>query len=138
MYSTRSSLSRQNSQVVKRHTVVNRLNLVSSICEGGRFQNPWPNYKLPTFTNILKLGFSHDKSNIPSKKDLNQHLPILEPNFGSNPPINSFRITWLGHASVLAEFDNMTVLTDPMFSERASPSQVIGPKRYRDPPCTVS
>ena len=70
-------------------------------------------------------------------KELNQHLPILEPNISTKPPENSFRITWLGHASVLAEFDNITVLTDPMFSERASPSQVIGPKRYRDPPCTV-
>lgn len=70
-------------------------------------------------------------------KELNQHLPILEPNISTKPPENSFRITWLGHASVLAEFDNITVLTDPMFSERASPSQVIGPKRFRDPPCTV-
>ncbi|KAH7642714.1 N-acyl-phosphatidylethanolamine-hydrolyzing phospholipase D [Dermatophagoides farinae] len=135
-----SQLSRQNSttsQVVKRHTVVNRLDLESSMMIGGKFQNPWPNYRSPTFTNILKLGLSRDKSNVASKKDLNQHLPILEPNISTEPPENSFRITWLGHASVLAEFDNMAVLTDPMFSERASPSQVIGPKRYRDPPCTV-
>ena len=41
---------------------------------------------------------------------------------------NSFllRMTWLGHASVLAEVDGKTVLTDPIFSNRASAVQVNG------------
>lgn len=66
-----SQLSRQNStasQVVKRNTVVNRLDLEPSLMINGKFQNPWPNYKSPTFTNILKLGISRDKSNVASKK----------------------------------------------------------------------
>lgn len=73
-----------------------------------------------------------------SPKDLNSVLPLVEPKIKSTPPKDAFRITWLGHSTLLAEFDNIAVLTDPIFSERASPSQVIGPKRYREPPCTVS
>ena len=37
-------------------------------------------------------------------------------------------MTWLGHASVLAEVDGKTILTDPIFSYRASLVQV-----YIDP-----
>ena len=33
-------------------------------------------------------------------------------------------MTWLGHASVLAEVDGKAVLTDPIFSNRASLVQV--------------
>ena len=34
------------------------------------------------------------------------------------------RMTWLGHASVLAEVDGHTILTDPIFSNRASAVKV--------------
>ena len=36
------------------------------------------------------------------------------------------RMTWLGHASVLAEVDGQTFLTDPIFSQRASAVQIAG------------
>ncbi|XP_014904410.1 N-acyl-phosphatidylethanolamine-hydrolyzing phospholipase D [Poecilia latipinna] len=42
------------------------------------------------------------------------------------------RVTWLGHATVL-----VNILTDLIFSQRASFLQFMGPKRYRGPPCTV-
>uniref|UniRef100_A0A3B3U8B6 N-acyl phosphatidylethanolamine phospholipase D n=1 Tax=Poecilia latipinna TaxID=48699 RepID=A0A3B3U8B6_9TELE len=42
------------------------------------------------------------------------------------------RVTWLGHATVL-----VNILTDPIFSQRASFLQFMGPKRYSGPPCTV-
>lgn len=34
---------------------------------------------------------------------------------------SGIRATWLGHASVLAEVDSTVVITDPIFSQRASP-----------------
>ncbi|XP_040580143.1 N-acyl-phosphatidylethanolamine-hydrolyzing phospholipase D isoform X3 [Lepeophtheirus salmonis] len=46
--------------------------------------------------------------------------------------------TWLGHASVWVDFEGFSVLTDPIFSERASPFSWSGPKRYRGAPCTIS
>ena len=39
----------------------------------------------------------------------------------------------LGHSTVLIRTDGQYVLTDPMFSERASPVQWIGPKRFHKP-----
>lgn len=42
-------------------------------------------------------------------------------------------ITWIGHASVLVQAGRLNVLTDPIFSERASFLSFIGPKRAQAP-----
>ena len=49
----------------------------------------------------------------------------------------SLRATWIGHATVLAEIDGAKIITDPMFSQRCSPVQWAGPKRYRSPACSI-
>jgi N-acyl-phosphatidylethanolamine-hydrolysing phospholipase D len=41
--------------------------------------------------------------------------------------------TWIGHATFLVRMDGMTFLTDPMFSDRASPFGFAGPKRLVPP-----
>lgn len=72
---------------------------------------------------------------------LDAELPVMEPYFIQNPDLSEsgpgLRVTWLGHATVLVEIDGLNVLTDPIFSQRASPVQFMGPRRYRGPPCTV-
>ena len=42
-------------------------------------------------------------------------------------------LTWIGHATFLVRMDGATFLTDPMFSERASPVSFAGPKRLVPP-----
>lgn len=42
-------------------------------------------------------------------------------------------ITWIGHATMLVQAGGLNVLTDPIFSERASPVQIVGPKRAQPP-----
>lgn len=39
-------------------------------------------------------------------------------------------ITWLGHSMFLIQHKGLTILTDPIFSNRASPLSFAGPKRY--------
>jgi L-ascorbate metabolism protein UlaG (beta-lactamase superfamily) len=41
--------------------------------------------------------------------------------------------TWIGHATVLVQTQGLNILTDPIWSERASPFSFIGPKRVRAP-----
>jgi N-acyl-phosphatidylethanolamine-hydrolysing phospholipase D len=41
--------------------------------------------------------------------------------------------TWIGHASVLMQASGLNVLTDPIFSRRASPVQFMGPARAQPP-----
>jgi N-acyl-phosphatidylethanolamine-hydrolysing phospholipase D len=42
-------------------------------------------------------------------------------------------ITWIGHSTMLVRMDGVTFLTDPIFSERASPVSFAGPKRLVPP-----
>jgi len=42
-------------------------------------------------------------------------------------------ITWIGHSTMLVRMDGATFLTDPVFSERASPVSFAGPKRLVPP-----
>ena len=39
------------------------------------------------------------------------------------------QLVWLGHSTVLIKVNGITILTDPMFSDRASPFSFLGPKR---------
>jgi L-ascorbate metabolism protein UlaG (beta-lactamase superfamily) len=42
-------------------------------------------------------------------------------------------VTWIGHASALVQMGGFNILTDPIFSDRASPVQFAGPKRFQAP-----
>lgn len=46
-------------------------------------------------------------------------------------------ITWIGHMTALLRMDGRTVLTDPFFSDYATPLPPLGPKRYVPPALTV-
>ena len=49
------------------------------------------------------------------------------------PPLQGLRVTWMGHSTVLIEIDGFTILTDPVWGQRASFSSLIGPKRFYPP-----
>jgi L-ascorbate metabolism protein UlaG (beta-lactamase superfamily) len=42
-------------------------------------------------------------------------------------------VTWIGHATVLVQTQGLNILTDPVWSERASPVSFAGTKRVREP-----
>ncbi len=52
----------------------------------------------------------------------------------AEPPASGLRITWLGHSTMLLEIDGARILTDPIWGERASPSTIVGPARFHEPP----
>ena len=45
--------------------------------------------------------------------------------------------TWLGHATVLLEIEGHWILTDPVWSERVSPSATVGPRRNHPVPMAI-
>ena len=56
----------------------------------------------------------------------------------ARPPASGLRVTWLGHSTTLIEIDGATILTDPNWGERASPSRWVGPKRFHPPPLPLN
>ncbi|MBK6869149.1 MAG: MBL fold metallo-hydrolase [Burkholderiales bacterium] len=65
-------------------------------------------------------------------------LPVADPrSTWLRAPQSGLRATWLGHSSVLLEIDGHRVLTDPVWGPRASPSTLLGPKRFQPPPVAL-
>ena len=61
-------------------------------------------------------------------------LPVQKPDLSGSHDI-LIKIT---HSTVLMRLDGQFVLTDPVFSKRASPLQFIGPKRFHNLPMSIS
>jgi N-acyl-phosphatidylethanolamine-hydrolysing phospholipase D len=77
-------------------------------------------------------------------QELNQTLPVSDLNISEvqEPPTDDrLRVTWLGHASVLVQMAGLSILTDPVFTDRCGPAGLRHlpgvPRRYTRCPCTV-
>jgi N-acyl-phosphatidylethanolamine-hydrolysing phospholipase D len=62
-------------------------------------------------------------------------VPAVLPNDGRELRANGQHptITWIGHATFLVQLDGVNVLTDPIWSDRASPVSFAGPRRLVAP-----
>jgi L-ascorbate metabolism protein UlaG (beta-lactamase superfamily) len=60
-----------------------------------------------------------------------------DPRVYATSPQSGLRITWLGHSSSLVEIDGVRILLDPVWDERAAPTQWAGPKRFFPPPLAL-
>jgi L-ascorbate metabolism protein UlaG (beta-lactamase superfamily) len=89
-----------------------------------------PDARMPTLTEFLCGG----ERRVPERP-----LPAVDPRAAwSHAPGSGLRATWLGHSTVLVEIDGLRVLTDPVWGPRASPSRMIGPKRFQPVPITLA
>ncbi|MGC6484579.1 MAG: MBL fold metallo-hydrolase [Candidatus Puniceispirillales bacterium] len=70
----------------------------------------------------------------PSEKN---GFPLLETPPADPDPLRP-QLVWIGHATLLFEYQNKRVLTDPVFSERASPFSFAGPRRVVPPALAVA
>lgn len=59
-------------------------------------------------------------------------IPLDEPPVPA--PSEPLAVSWLGHSTALLEIDGYRVLTDPVWSERCSPSRTVGPQRLHPVP----
>jgi L-ascorbate metabolism protein UlaG (beta-lactamase superfamily) len=103
---------------------------------GGRFQNLEPTHLMSArrWYWALKEQFFGKQMRapacpVPVAKDTAVRLAA--------PPATGLRVTWLGHSTTLVELDGAAVLTDPIWSDRASPSTWVGPKRFHAPPIAI-
>ena len=89
-----------------------------------------PSVKMPTITEFLCGG----DRRVPAHE-----LPAVDPREAWSRPVQSgLRATWLGHSTVLLEIDGFRVLTDPVWGRRASPSTLVGPRRFQPVPVALS
>lgn len=67
------------------------------------------------------------------------HIPVvpLDGRVFDAPNRDGLRITWFGHSTALIEIEGKRILTDPVFSKRASPMNWVGPCRFHKTPVSV-
>ena len=101
---------------------------------GGVFHNLEPSaaIRIDAEENRLVL-FEMLSGNSPSKPKHPIPLADPQPRSAAAP----LAVTWLGHATALVEIDGYRVLTDPVWSQRCSPSKTVGPSRLHPPPLPV-
>jgi L-ascorbate metabolism protein UlaG (beta-lactamase superfamily) len=80
------------------------------------------------FTDLLRFWTSNARAEWPAWRQNGQ---------AEAPPARidggECRVTFVGHAMVLIQTGGLNILTDPIWSERASPFTFVGPKRHHEP-----
>lgn len=103
---------------------------------GGRFRNPWPGLPAdPGTAEMLKWSWQRARGSLPPDPAPDR-LPRADPEIVRphiDPGSTELRATWIGQASFLLQLPGLNVLTDPVFSARASPVQWAGPRRFTPP-----
>ena len=102
----------------------------------GAFQNPVPtSVGAPgSMMQMLQRQLLGKEQRVPPGP-----LPIVNLSRAdfATPPASGLRVTWLGHSTTLIEIDGFRVLVDPIWGDRVSPSQFVGPKRFHPPPLAL-
>jgi L-ascorbate metabolism protein UlaG (beta-lactamase superfamily) len=101
---------------------------VSDHFDGTIFYNPGgiPPGK---FTDLLKWQFSGNKKKWPGEFPSPHAEPAPDPRRDGD----ALRVTMVGHATLLIQTAGLNILTDPVWSKRASPVSFVGPKRVSAP-----
>jgi L-ascorbate metabolism protein UlaG (beta-lactamase superfamily) len=101
---------------------------VSDHFDGVRFFNP--DGSAPRgFSDLLKWKLGESSETWPATATSPFAPAKPEPRIEGD----SLRITMVGHATMLIQTEGLNILTDPVWSDRASPVSFAGPKRIIDP-----
>ena len=101
----------------------------------GKFRNAAPRHALGTLKTLAVMWrflFGKPADTVPARPIPVQALSRAE--LLAAPDLSLWR---LGHSTMLMKLGQQFWLTDPVFSERASPFTFMGPKRFHAPPLRI-
>merc|ERR1712170_210578 len=124
-----------------------------------RYNNPYPTWRGYQKRELFlwKIGWlpqsehdynSREKGSI-KRNEIDKLVRSLDDYKSSQPSVDieslktkpirgKIKATWLGHSSVLVQFScGINCLIDPIFSQRCSPVQLVGPLRNTKVPLTL-
>ncbi len=101
--------------------------------KGKQYVNP-----VPTSVGDLSMMFKVLWLYLQNKEERTPKRPLgpfrTDAGAYATPPASGLRVTWMGHSTLLVEIDEVRVLIDPVWDERAAPVQWAGPRRFFAPP----
>ena len=91
-----------------------------------RFSNSDGKKNEKSLNEVLKWSWSREEP----KKEFIETSEIISSEFFED---RKFYALWIGHSTFLVNNGDITILFDPIFSDRASPLSFAGPKRLINP-----
>lgn len=104
---------------------------------GDHFQNQYLEFEPKGLGTLLQWQWQRLRDGLPPRPQA--PVPVVEPDVAfvlSNARAGRAMqpaATFIGHATVLVQMGGLNLLTDPQFSERASPVGFVGPRRAQPP-----
>lgn len=119
-------------------TLLTCLMLITTACATASNQNSDPildSKEKPaiSFFSIMWKRFTNTAPHMEPSRP----IPVKDPSKGLLEGDDD-KLVKLGHSTVLIRIDNQWVITDPMFSKRASPFSFAGPARFHPPALNIS
>jgi L-ascorbate metabolism protein UlaG (beta-lactamase superfamily) len=100
---------------------------ISDHFDGERFKHPWSEDEKSFFT-LLKWKWTSSPADWPKSVEVPlQKVPDLQRS------LSKVSVTFINHATVYIQAYGLRFLTDPQWSDRASPVSFLGPKRAINP-----
>lgn len=96
--------------------------------DGERFRNPGAPHTERSLGDVIGLVTAEGAVPWPEAVPL-----VPQPPPPAEVGRGALRVTFVNHATVLVQLDGVNILTDPIYSERASPLSMAGPRRVHPP-----
>ena len=98
-----------------------------------RYRNPWPGTVEHGVGSVLRWAVQRRRTP-PAPDSPASSFPGATAAFRAPRALQGeLTVTWVGHATTLLQLGPLNVLTDPMWSDRASPISFAGPRRKVPP-----
>jgi N-acyl-phosphatidylethanolamine-hydrolysing phospholipase D len=97
----------------------------------GGFQNNHGDFEPKSLADVLRWRWAASRQGLPKRPST--PIPAQPADLAFIHANTAPAVTWIGHATVLAKLGGLNLLTDPIFSERASPFAFAGPRREQPP-----
>jgi N-acyl-phosphatidylethanolamine-hydrolysing phospholipase D len=109
---------------------------------GERFQNNYIEFEPKGLATLLRWQLQRARDGVPPPPQaptpsVAPDLAFIADNARAGRAMQP-AATWIGHATVLVQAGGLNLLTDPHFSERASPLGFVGPQRAQPPGLTLA
>lgn len=100
------------------------------------FVNNYSEEVVKSLAEVMRWRFNAARTGVP--KPPRTPIPSTQPDLArlqayAGDSVAQPSVTWVGHATALVQLGGLSLLTDPIFSERASPLRRVGPKRHQPP-----
>lgn len=97
------------------------------------FDNPYLEKKKRGFLKYFKMRYFGGEKYADYAANAHK-IPTIKPDMERiQNPGEDLQITLIGHATMLVQYKGTNILTDPQFSDRASPVGFAGPRRHNPP-----